>query len=179
MTEKPKTAQNEKTDTSTLNSPQKPNTDNPQANKAQLDRLPKLCKRRKAFVYYKARGFSNVEAIKKAGYKPKDDFIASQMGSKLLQKVNVQIAIEEEKLNIFDKNMITEEYILNGLNKIAQEGRQEANRVRAWELLGKSLALFTEKVINKGDSTITLKTQQLYNKLKERGIDPLELLKDN
>lgn len=48
----------------------------------------------------------------------------------------------------FDKAKITPEYVLAGLDKEAKEAKNSADRIRAYELLGKYLALFIERTQN-------------------------------
>lgn len=74
---------------------------------------------------------------------------ATSTGSRLESNANIKERIEHEIANIFDKNIITNEYILENLNSIAINGENESNRLRAIELLGKHLAMFTDNINNK------------------------------
>ena len=50
---------------------------------------------------------------------------------------------------------VTPEYIIENIEEIAKSGKNEANKLRAWELLGKFKALFTEKLQTDGKLTLT------------------------
>ena len=133
----------------------------------------KLNKRQLTYCYWRARDFSQEESRLKAGYKAKGT-AARSLGSRLEKNVNVIVQIEKEKVNIFDRQMITEEYVLEGLRKIAENGQQEANKVAAFQLLGKYLAMFTDKLKNEGlpqSQIIIIKSPQFQdNATTENGI---------
>jgi phage terminase small subunit len=123
-----------------------------------------LNKRQEAYCYWRARAFSMEESMPKAGYRCRG-VSARNVGSKLEENVYIRERIERERLTIFDKNSITEEYILEGLKKIAEQGEQEANRVRAFELLGKTRAMFTDKQLQVKDIS-SQERQERIDKLK-------------
>jgi len=135
----------------------------------------KLNKRQLAYCYYRARNYTIEESMKKAGYKGIGE-VARAVGSRLETNDNIKIQIETERANVFDKSKITDEYILEGLNKIAKEGKQEANKVRAWELLGKYLAMFTDKTEHSGTIEHTQAEKEEYNRLRNRINDTIPLL---
>ncbi len=112
----------------------------------------KLNKRQLTYCYWRARSNTIEESMVKAGFTCKGAS-ARSWGSQLEDKLNIKERIEQERLNIFNKAMITEEYVLKGLKDIAEQGKQEANKVMAFQLLGKYLAMFTDKTENK--TTIT------------------------
>ena len=99
------------------------------------------------------------ESMSKSGYTCKGAS-ARSWGSQLERKLNIEEQIQKEHLNIFDKSMITEEYVLKNLRKLAENSRNEADRIRANELLGKYLAMFTDKTMdvpmNKQDNQFSL-----------------------
>lgn len=107
--------------------------------------MKKFSKKEQAFIYWRARGDSLVDSVLKAGYKAKSKLIASSLGCQLEKKLNIAEAIDKERLNIFDKSMITEEYVLKNLRILGETSKNEADRIRANELLGKYLAMFTDK----------------------------------
>jgi len=119
----------------------------------------KLNKRELAYCYWRARDNTMEEAMPKAGYKCRGDN-ARSWGSRLEKKPNIQEEIQKEKLNIFDKSCITVEYVLGNLKHLAEVARNEADKIRATELLGKYLAMFTEKqevtTIDKQDNQFSL-----------------------
>ena len=104
----------------------------------------------------------------KSGYKPQTANCARAIGSEMEAKPNITKQIEDERLNIFDKAKVTEEYVLEGLNKIAINSKQDANRLRALELLGKYKAMFTDKTEVSGHVTHSKEEEDEYNDIKNR-----------
>ncbi|MBC8484999.1 MAG: terminase small subunit [Bacteroidetes bacterium] len=123
----------------------------------------RVSKRKKAFIYYKARGYNNADSIIKAGYKVKNRMSAYALGFKYAQKVEIKKLIETEKVKVYEKNRVTEDYIIDLLDDIARNGKVEANRVRATELLGKTKAMFTDKLESK--TTISMEEELDLRKL--------------
>lgn len=119
----------------------------------------KLNKRQLAYCYYRARDNTIEQSMSKSGYTCKGGS-ARATGSQLEDNPNIQHRIEHERLNIFDKTMITEEYVLNNLKTLAEESKWPGDRIRANELLGKYLAMFTDKVKSEGTLTMTDKEKQ-------------------
>ena len=66
----------------------------------------------------------------------------------------------------FKATDITVEYVLRGLKDIAENGKQESNRVIAYQLLGKYLALFTDRQIITHTITSKEEQQSRVNRLK-------------
>ena len=116
--------------------------------------MRKIVKKQRAFIYYKARGYNNTDSVIKAGYKFKTRELAAKHGYNLLQKQDIVSAIDKEKLDIFDTSMITEEYILSGLREIAKNSKQDANKIRCYELLGKAKSLFVDRQEVTSDITV-------------------------
>jgi phage terminase small subunit len=104
------------------------------------------------------------QAALNSGYSQKT---AYAMGSENLKKPEIQLYMSDFKDKLRKRaeiaangRKITPEYILNGIAAIAEkEDTKDSDRLRAYELLGKSVALFTDKTEIKGDidSTITIK----------------------
>lgn len=97
------------------------------------------------------------EASRIAGYKVgskggKEDatsssYTLSHIGQQNLQKLSKEIEIGREREGLA---WLTPEYILTSLNKIAADKKAPFRaKISALELLGKSLALFTDKVETK------------------------------
>ena len=78
------------------------------------------------------------KAAIKAGYSRKT---AYSQGHDLLKKPEIQKALEKR----VEKAVITADEVLHGIRDIALSGDRESDRLRAYELLGKHLALFTER----------------------------------
>jgi len=104
----------------------------------------KLNKRQQAYCYYRARDYTIEQAMSKAGYTCKGD-IARSVGSHLEQNSNITQEIERERLNIFDVKKIDLEYLTEKANEIAQNSKQDANKLRALEILAKLKGLWVDK----------------------------------
>jgi phage terminase small subunit len=83
------------------------------------------------------------QAAVRAGYSEKSSM---EIGYQLLRKTSVQGAIQKA-LNERTKNVeITTEWILQGIKDIADNlDEQTKDRLKAYELLGKYLKMFTDK----------------------------------
>lgn len=135
--------------------------------------MRKFRRKELAFIYWRARGFSLVESVLKAGYKVKSRIVASRIGYNNIQKEDIKVAIEQEKMEIFDTTMITTEFVLTNLREIAQNAKTELNRVRANELLGKYLAMFTDKQEFKATIEYTQAQKDEYKRLTGRELNSL------
>lgn len=92
------------------------------------------------FVEHYLRGLGPSEAAKAAGYK--DGPGLKVTASKLLRKPEVRALIEERVQN----EIVTSNEVLEGILGIARNPEaKDSDKLRGWELLGKHLALFTEK----------------------------------
>lgn len=103
-----------------------------------------LTKKQETYCYYRARGENPTQSVLKS-YDTKSDNMASVLGNRLEKKDKIEKGIQKERDKIFSKSKITEEYILEQLDKIASSSRRDADKVRALELLGKFLAMFKER----------------------------------
>lgn len=96
---------------------------------------------------YLINGFNASEAARKAGYSKDAD---KEIGYDLLTKAHIQKYIQR-----LTKDTINEEYVLNKivetLNK-AQNQDKLSEVLKASELLGKYLAMFTDKNINQTET---------------------------
>jgi len=111
------------------------------------------------------------DAAIKAGYKEKT---ARSMGCQLLTRINIREILDERIKSIEDKTEITVEYVLKGINDLAKNAKNESVRARAFELLGKHLAMFTDKVIS-SMNVKTLTDEELDSLVPEA----LEILKSH
>ncbi len=82
-------------------------------------------------------------AAKRAGYSART---AKQQGSRLLTSVDVQQAVAERTLALAEKVEVNAEWVVTRLRALALGAAKESDRIRALELLGKHLAMFTERV---------------------------------
>lgn len=95
------------------------------------------------------------QAAIRAGYSEKT---AYSIGVQLLKKLEIREAIEELEKAAQTKAGITVEKIVARINKIAEDpNAAHRDKLRADELLGKYLGMFTEKVEMKGqiDTAVT------------------------
>lgn len=89
----------------------------------------------------------------KAGYSAKT---AGQAGSRLLDDPEIAKAIQEGMDARAEKTGITAEYVLNGIRDTIEECLDNPQaKLKGYELLGKHLKLFTDKVEHSGGITIT------------------------
>ena len=63
-----------------------------------------------------------------------------------MKDVEVQAEIERMRAKTERAETVTRAYVIAGLQDIAENGETESNRVRALELLGKTVGAFTEQV---------------------------------
>ena len=117
----------------------------------------KFTMKQESFIYHRARNHTLKDSIFKAGYKFRTDDEAMSYGSTLESQLRIKEAINKEKLKVFDKNNITEEWIIEKLVKFTDEktiGIKPTDRLKALELLGKWRALYTDKVKGEGFNNI-------------------------
>ncbi len=87
--------------------------------------------------------FNATQAAIRAGYSQPT---ASQTASRLLTNVKVQRVLAEVQTEDAAKTQLTREFVIEGLMEIAKTAEVASARVRAYELLGKHLALFTDRL---------------------------------
>ncbi len=89
--------------------------------------------------------FNATQAAIRAGYSEPS---ASQTASRLLTNDKVQDLIVVLQAEGATETQLTREFVIEGLMGIAEYGgpKMLAARVRAYELLGKHLALFTDRL---------------------------------
>lgn len=99
--------------------------------------------RQEAFAREYSVDHNGAQAAIRAGY---SEHTAVVQASRLLTNAEVTKRIAELDAIHADKVEVTAEMVIAGLLSIAQHGERETNRVRAWELLGKTRGIFTDKV---------------------------------
>ncbi len=82
-------------------------------------------------------------AARRAGYSART---AKQQGSRLLTYVDVQAEIATLERAQQQADVVDRAYVIAGLRELAESAESESARVRALELLGKTMRLFVEKV---------------------------------
>ena len=78
---------------------------------------------------------------------------ANNIGPENLLKPIIKNEIEKRLKERALNNGITAEFVLNGIKAIATKGEKENDQLKAYELLGKHLKLFTEKIESENVNT--------------------------
>lgn len=91
------------------------------------------------------------EAAKRAGYSEKT---AYSQGQRLLKNVEIKNALGTR----VEKAIITADEILNGVKDIALSAPRPADKLKAYELLGKHLAMWTDKTEHSGEINTNVRT---------------------
>ena len=121
-----------------------------------------LTPKQKLFVEAYLANPNATEAAKQAGYSPKT---AYSQGQRLLKNVVIKKALDQRVSDA----IITADEILNGVKKIALKANRDADKLKAFELLGKHLVLWTDKTEHSGEVTQINRTfsetaERLYGK---------------
>ena len=115
-----------------------------------------LTKKKTAFVRKYLVDLNATQAATRAGYSKKT---AKSQGQRLLTDVDVKRAIQEAMNKRAEKTKLTADKVLKGiqdvLNMAIAEG-DKPNALRALELQGKHLKLFTDKVETSGQVALNL-----------------------
>jgi len=113
--------------------------------------------RRQAFIrHYLETGNGTKSAIL-AGYSEKS---AAAAASRLLTNPKIMGAMEAELARRAEMSGISATYVLEGIRAIANDSEaRDADKLRAYELLGKHLRLFAEKV--EQDSHLTVIVERI------------------
>lgn len=105
----------------------------------------KLTAKQAAFVEEYLVDLNATAAAIRAGYASKS---ARKVGSNLLTLPHIQAAIQEAMAERRERVEVTQDYVLARLKAEAElkgKGASHVGRIRALELLGKHLGMFTEK----------------------------------
>ena len=98
------------------------------------------------------------QAAIRAGYSAKT---AEEQGYQLLRKTSVHAAIQAGMNKRAEKAIITADEVLANIRRLAQKAEDmddNGNALRANELLGKHLKLFTDKIEQSGNINLTVST---------------------
>ena len=117
-------------------------------------KAPKPKARQQAFIrHYLETGNGTKSAIL-AGYSENS---AAAAASRLLTIPEIKGAIDAELLRRAEMSGITATYVLEGIRAIADDSTaKHADKLRAYELLGKHLRLFVEKIEHDSKITVTV-----------------------
>ena len=117
-----------------------------------------LTTKQRLFVEAYLKDPNGVQSAKAAGYKGNDAQLAV-IASQNLKKLNIAEKVEER----IEEAVITANEILQDVKDIAKQAERDADRLKAYEMLGKHLKLWTDKVETTGkdggpiENSITVK----------------------
>jgi phage terminase small subunit len=127
--------------------------------------------RRQAFITNYLETGNGTKAAILAGYGEKS---AAAAASRLLRNPEVRTAIDAELLRRAELGGITATYVLNGIRAIAEDSTtRNADKLRAYELLGKHLKLFSDN--QETDDKIEIIVTRSWEPPSERPREPAEL----
>lgn len=105
--------------------------------------LPKLTPKQARFVHEYLVDLNATQAAIRAGYKPTN---AAQTGAENLRKPQIQKALQEAREAREKSSMITAEWVLKEISKIAENQEEAArDRLKALELIGKHLGMWDRR----------------------------------
>ncbi|TXH40590.1 MAG: terminase small subunit [Desulfurellales bacterium] len=134
-------------------------------------RPPAVTERHKLFIEAYIATRNATESAKAAGYSPKS---AHAQGNRLLKDAEIQKAVAIR----VEKAIITADEVLNGIKQIALTAERDADRLKAYELLGKHLAMWTTN-INVIDNDIIRQQAQVIRTLAAKaGKTPADLFRE-
>ena len=105
----------------------------------------KLTTKQETFINEYCIDQNGTQAYIRSGYKVCEN-TAKVNASRLLTNVNIKGRIDDILKERALNNGITAEFVLNGIKAIAMGGERESDKIKAYELLGKHLKLFTDKI---------------------------------
>jgi len=110
--------------------------------------------KRAAFVREYLIDLNASAAARRAGYSPRT---SDRTGYDLLRNPEVAAAVQAAVEQRAQTTQVNAEMVVTGLQAIAEGGTSESARVRAYELLGKHIGMFTDR------SEVTLKSDILVD----------------
>ena len=116
----------------------------------------KLTVKQEMFATEYARNNGNgLQAAKFAGYSGNDNYLSMQ-ACRLIANDKIKARIEQEKARITAAascHLPTDEEIIAGIASIANNTEaKDADRLKAWELLGRNKSLFNDKLTVQNDT---------------------------
>lgn len=122
-----------------------------------------LTAKQAAFVQEYLVDLNATQAAIRAGYSKKT---AEKIGYENLRKPEIQAAIKEAMDRREKRSNITQDFVLSELYKIATQGADDgpesslkySNKLKALELLGKHMAMFTERSEVTGTLSLTMES---------------------
>ncbi len=131
----------------------------------------KLTLKQSRFVDYYLQTGNATKSAKLAGYTTNNNTLRN-IGATNLTKPNIAKAIKSKLL----KDKISPEYVISGISTLAESSSKDSDKLRAYELLGKYLKLFTDTTDNNKPTEIILKLG-IDNDLSELIDNTKEVLK--
>lgn len=119
----------------------------------------KLTAKQELFITEYMKDLNATQAAIRAGYSEKT---ANEIGNQNLAKLSIKNEIDKRLAERAKNNGITAEYVLQGIKSVADDiEAKHGDKLKAYELLGKHLKLFTDKIEsdNKNDTTIKVKLE--------------------
>lgn len=113
--------------------------------------MPKLTPKQAAFVREYLIDLNATQAAIRAGYA---EGSARVQGTRLLANAAIQAEVQAGRETKAEQAQVSAQMVLDGLRRIAEGDGSESARVRAYELLGKHLGMFTEKTEHTGGMRI-------------------------
>ena len=116
--------------------------------KEKKPQLRRLTYRQEVFANEFIKDFTATKAARRAGY---SEQTATKVGYQLLMKPHIAARIEELQGDRMKRTKIDSDEILRRLVRIAEKTEQEGDwnaTLRSLELLGKNLAMWTDKTIS-------------------------------
>ena len=122
-----------------------------------------LTAKQAAFVQEYLVDLNATQAAIRAGYSKKT---AEKIGYENLRKPEIQAAIKEAMDRREKRSNITQDFVLSELYKIATQGADDgpesslkySNKLKALELLGKHMAMLTDKTELSGGVSLTMES---------------------
>ena len=126
--------------------------------------MAKLTERQKRFVEEYLVDLNASQAAIRAGYSKNT---SKSIGSQLLKHAEIQTAIQEGMQKRQQRTEITQDMVVDELKAVAfaeaadsvDSELKYANKLKALELLGKHLGMFTDKVEHSGGATLQIRLE--------------------
>lgn len=126
-----------------------------------------LTAKEKRYIYFRARNYPHIDCIEKAGYCASSRVNAYNMSQEMEKKPFIYEQIVKERLSLAERNLNLEQFVIDGLTEIAERSKQDANKARAYELLGKTKAMFTEKLETTGTMKVTTNQEKEVTRVRD------------
>ena len=123
--------------------------------------ITKLTVKENRFCIELVNNGDKYEAYKKAGFDAKTKGAKAASVSRLLKKPRITAVIEQLQDEIYRAGSVTEVRIIANLAEIAfEKTNSKPDRTRALELLGKSKAMFTDRLIEADEKAPVLSPEE-------------------